>query len=238
MVILLTATVYPDNRMGQLQLKSSEIRLMQYQQALLFYLQKTNANKIVLCDNSGVSLDKFEEQKVIAQQAGKELELLSFVGDKEVAVQRGKGYGEGEIIKFAMKNSALINKDKDIVKITGRLIVRNIDTLMKGYRGKPTFNIAEHTEANRVDTRIFMVSKDVFEEHFIDRYEEVHDDKGVFLEQVYYECITRSELKVERFARYPRIRGYSGSTGAEYTFKEWKCKIKDILEVLGYFIPR
>lgn len=43
----------------------------------------------------------------------------------------GKGYGELQIIKYAVEHSELLEKCDFIVKITGRYLVENIDTFLK-----------------------------------------------------------------------------------------------------------
>ena len=101
--------------------------LNQYLLALQFYLQNTSC-PIVFVDNSNMDKTPFLEYE---SQYGSRLEILSFDGNK--VKTQGKGLGEMEIIEYALihsKFNLLLDKHR-IVKITGRLIVRNINSLLK-----------------------------------------------------------------------------------------------------------
>ena len=66
-------------------------RLKQYADAIHYYLETTN-NEIVFCENSNTNIfPLFENDK-----NNDRLEILTFPGNKEK--QKGKGYGEAEII--------------------------------------------------------------------------------------------------------------------------------------------
>ena len=66
-------------------------------------------------------------------------------------------------------------------------------------------------------------------------YDLVWDEKGIYLEKVYTRILSEQKIEVKNFPRYPRVIGISGSTGLEYGFTEWKCKIKDIISIFeGY----
>ena len=120
-IILLTGCINP-NGMAFTALTDATIRLKQYVTAINYYLNNTNY-PIVFSENSGTSINSYFN----SYNNNKRLELLSFKGNNNK--DRGKGYGEAEIIDYALKKSLIIESHKNncsIIKITGRLIVRNI----------------------------------------------------------------------------------------------------------------
>ena len=121
MILLLTACINP-NGMTMTALSDKEERREQYVKAINYYLKNTKF-PIVFTENSGTDISTLFENAI---KSGR-LEYLSFDGNH--AKERGKGYGECEIIQYALKNSTTIQsaKDKRIAKITGRLIIKNIN---------------------------------------------------------------------------------------------------------------
>ena len=95
-------------------------RLKQYIECIEFYLCKTSINKIVFCENSNYKFDSRALYE-LAKKNNKLLEILQFNGNYSQIVDRGKGYGEGEIIEYALQNSKLFLQSKYFVKVTGRL---------------------------------------------------------------------------------------------------------------------
>lgn len=74
---------------------------------------------------------------------------------------------------------------------------------------------------------------DIFNRYFRNVYDRVWDDQGIYLEKVYTEILSEEKLKVKNFARYPRVVGISGSSGLDYGFTEWKCRIRDVISLFG-----
>ena len=103
---------------------------------------------------------------------------------------------------------------------------------------KTYFNIPNRTLRTLYDTRIYAMPVKQFQKCFLNRYEEVLDDQGYYLEHVYTQILKEKRIEVTNFPRYPRIVGISGSTGNIYTYTEWKCKIKDIISWFGGYKVR
>ena len=124
-IILLTSCVNP-NGMPFTALSDINVRKQQYLDALRFYVNNTPL-PIVYVDNSNVDI---KEYNVISNIVDDRLELLSFDGNHDK--EHGKGYGELEIIDYAIKHSNIINSNKNvsIIKITGRLVIVNIMTII------------------------------------------------------------------------------------------------------------
>lgn len=234
MLAVITGTIRPGGQVGKLVLKDETERLKQYVEALQFTIRSKAFSKIVFCENSGSSMGKFDDLQAEALQNEVEFEMLSFEGNTEKVSLHGKGYGEGEIMDYVFENSRLLQGEPYFVKITGRLKIVNIKDICERINvGKCYFNIPNRTIRDYYDTKLYAMPTIVFREHFRKAYEEVWDDKGIYLEKVYTRILFEQKIKVYNFAKYPRVIGVSGSTGLDYGYTEWKCGIKDLISKAG-----
>ncbi|MBR0440133.1 MAG: hypothetical protein IJK27_05225 [Bacilli bacterium] len=191
---------------------------MQYVDAIRYYLLNTHY-PIVFAENSGADISCLFEDAI---KSGR-MEYISFYGNQNK--ERGKGYGECEIIQYALEHSFLINKSncKYIVKITGRLKIKNIKTLISFH----TFLSWKHSTICSInsnfsfpDSRIIIASKE-FYYFFLKKKEYIDDTKGYFFEHAL--CDTLKEYKKFPFSPFiiqPQIEGISGSTGNTYNNKK------------------
>lgn len=210
-VILLTACINPDG-MSFTNLNNPEERKKQYVEALAFYLNHTIL-PIVFVENSNTDISNlFEEQLTKGR-----LEILIFEGNKEKT--KGKGYGEAEIIDYALNNSKIIKDSYVLIKITGRLIVENVEKLVLA-RVILGLNKAVQCSINSkfsfADSRVIMVPVS-FMKRFLSRKSQINDSKDVFFEDVLLKLIKEeSPFYYFPFINEPQILGSSGSTGQLY----------------------
>lgn len=236
MLGIVTGTIKPAVQMGQLVIRNEKERLEQYREGLEHLLNTRAFSRLVFCENSNYGVEKLYYLKEDAKKKGIELELLSFQGDTKNICIQGKGYGEGEIMEYVFSNSRLIQKENYFVKMTGRLKVINGKNLADHLlESKTYFNIPNRTRRDIYDTRIYGMPILQFKKYFLDVYEQVMDEQGIFLEMVYTRVLRENKIKVTNFPRYPRIIGISGSGGIEYTYTEWKCRIRDILSQVNFY---
>lgn len=236
MILILTGTINPSLDVTSLTITDYKVRFKQYLECLSFYIQSGAFDKIIFCDNSGFDLSKFSPIQETATIYGVKLELISFKGDSKKVILKGKGYGEGEILEYIMRNSNLILDEKFFFKITGRLIVNNINSITKKVKDDINyFNIPNRNFRNMVDTRIYAMPVTIFKGYFLQTYHAVNDYENYFLEHAYTKTIQKSKLDVMNFPLFPRISGISGSTGNTYSYNEFRCKIKDILSYFNAY---
>ena len=166
MVIIITGTIVPEKHIGQLALRDHKSRLEQYILALKKLIEAKPDAKMIFCDNSGFGTDAFANLHRLAQGNGVQLEVLSFKGDNESVVRHGKGYGEGEIMKYVLSNSILAKKDDYLIKITGRLIVDNMPHIVKKVdKTRIYFNIPNIHRRDIYDTRLYAMPVNVFKKY-------------------------------------------------------------------------
>ncbi|WP_300563423.1 hypothetical protein [uncultured Acetatifactor sp.] len=233
--LIITATIKPVNGVYSLTVVDRDIRKRQYIDSLKYAIDYYDIERIIFCENSK-SVDKeIYSIKKYAEERNKKLEILSFQGDAQMILQKGKGYGEGEILKYAIDNSKLIEKEDYIIKLTGRLTVSNLDKIIKMATKQEMFINKLSIKGKVADTRLYIVKKDIYEKVFADIYLEIDDKEKKTMEALFYNQILRENLKVSSFGTYPEIIGISGSTGEEYRVAVFKHFIKIILNILGLY---
>lgn len=213
MIILLTGCIEP-NGMVQTTLNDKEVRKEQYINALNFYLQKTG-HSIVFVDNSNSDISYLFKSYVLSGR----LEYLSFSGNQRK--DKGKGYGECEIIQYALDHSKIIktSKDKRIAKITGRLIVSNINIIISLhsvlFNHNTTF-FSINSDLSFPDSRLIIAPND-FYSLLLNSKEDIDDSKGYYFEHALIDTFRKyRDLSYSPFYIIPQIEGMSGSTGEIY----------------------
>lgn len=213
MIILLTGCINPKG-MAFTTLSDQEERKAQYINAIQYYLSNTSS-KIVFSENSGTDISSLFKDAI---ESGR-MEYLSFHGNQDKT--RGKGYGECEIIEYALDNSKLIHSSKDqrIAKITGRLIVRNIKGILRWHKllfSKQTVFCTINSDLSFPDSRL-IVAPVSFYKAFLHSKELINDSKGYYFEHALCETLKReNDYSYSPFLFMPCIEGVSGSTGEIY----------------------
>jgi hypothetical protein len=229
MILLLTGCINP-NGMTQTSLNNPKERRNQYENAIHYYLKKTHY-QIVFTENSDIDISESFNDEI---KSGR-LECLSFSGNQDKI--RGKGYGECEIIQYALDHSRIIRTSthERIVKITGRLIIKNIKTILQTHQflfSRSTTFCAINSNLSFTDSRL-VVASEAFFRKLLKRKEFVNDSNGVFFEHILYQTIIEEKnIPFSPFIIMPIIEGYSGSTGHEYTNK--KVNLSFLIKYLRY----
>lgn len=223
MCLIITGTITPPKDVFQLYLTDSEERKKQYISSIRYYIENTKIQKIIYCDNSGT--DEDSNIKEMAIKKGKRLEWLSFTSDVTKVRKQGKGFGEGEIMKFIFSNSLLIRECKSFAKVTGRLIVKNIDAVIFT---SSINHIYCDIVNNYVQTYFYIMPTPIYKSYFLNAYQQVNDRSGYFLEHCFYTTLKEKNIRYRLFSLYPNIIGQSGSTGGSYELSYWQRLKKNI----------
>ena len=114
MIVLVTGTLVPRENVFALQLVDRDKRIGEYAESLKKLMVAKSVDKVVFCENSGdeQAVEKLREQLYDGKPENK-LEILSFQGDGDKVAKYGKGYGEGQVIKYALHNSRFLKNEKD-----------------------------------------------------------------------------------------------------------------------------
>lgn len=227
--LLITATICPHKVNSNVY--DVNIRKKQYKDSLEFFIIQKNIRQIVLCENNMFDFSEFSDLKSLANKYNKEIEFISFKGDYRMIQQRGKGYGEGELIKYAFKNSRLLRESEYFIKITGRLKVKNISKIINGiYNNSVYMKMLSIRDTRRwIDTRFYCMPIKIYNEYFLDLYKKVEDSKNETIEKIFYDTIIEKNLYIKDFCCLPNIVGISGGTGGRYNDNAIKYIIKNLL---------
>ena len=240
-IILLTACVTP-NGMTKTALQDPNVRLNQYIKAIRFYLRNTKYN-ICICENSNTDLSLYFKDSTDINR----LEFLVFKGNK-FDKSKGKGYGEAEIIQYAIEHSQIIDKNTRIIKITGRYIIRNI---IKEIEYIENLKLKENAEAfvftddiryYFCNSYFFIAPVSFFSENFLKHKNKIDDSHGLSFENLLFEeLIYYSNLNNRKFIipPYPlEIDAISGSSGKKYSLLTKKDYMKSLyLNIVTQNVP-
>ena len=215
-IILLTGCINP-NGMSFTQLTDVNERQKQYVNAIHYYIKETDC-KIIFCENSNTNIN------YLFDNYSERLEILTFNGNKDK--QRGKGYGEAEIIEYAFQKSKWLKENKIVIKITGRLIVNNIKHITKSRKSKKEFiTCLFHSDLKFADSRIICATSSFYKE-FYSKRNMINDSCGVYFEHILCSTVLESPLSFIPFSEEPLITGISGSTGKSYHIQPSSFKHK------------
>ena len=211
LVILLTGTITP-NILSNLTIKDPEAREEQYKEALQFYIDKTNY-KIIFAENSN---NQFKNFPYLPDR----IEYLTF-NSQLTKIDRGKAFKEMEIIDFVFQNSKFLEKAESIVKITGRLMVLNINNLSKRYlkslEKQSNLIYCYPYRPKNMDARCFFFTKD-FWPFLKTRGKDItltyNFEKSLW--DAAYDYQKFNENYYKPINPSPRIKGLSGTFGIRY----------------------
>lgn len=213
MILLLTGCINP-NGMLYTALSNTEERKTQYIEAINYYLSNTTY-PIVFVENSGTDISHLFTDAIKSNR----MEYLSFSGNNNK--ERGKGYGECEILQYAINHSVLINsaKEQRIAKITGRLIIRNIKRIVWWhtlFSSQQTIFFAINSDLTFPDSR-FIIATKTFYQTFLKSKDCINDSAGYYFEHALCDTIKREKgFAFSPFYIMPHIEGMSGSSGKLY----------------------
>ncbi|MFZ4801565.1 MAG: hypothetical protein ACOYLR_06200, partial [Chlorobium sp.] len=186
---------------------------------------------IVLCDGSN-----FDFSLIVKNQfPNANIECLYFNNSSSLVSLYGKGYGEGEIVKYALDNSIILNKYNSFSKCTSKLWLVNYFEYVKAWSGhlflcdcciasyRKIFNI----KPAFVDTRFYITNKSFYQKHLSLAYLNVRDADGYFLEHCFKDIIVTENIKRYISPVSLVLQGVSGSSGLSYNVVR-KSKTKEL----------
>jgi len=200
--------------------------------AIIKWISISKEIKIVICDGSNFDFTQIIHTTFPAQQ----IECLFFNNSSELVARYGKGYGEGEIINYALQKSSFMKNADFFVKCTSKLWVDNFFECLKYWNG--TFlcdcyfsymKRQKHMIFKSVDTSFYIVNKDFYIDHFSSAYLNVREAQRHWLEHCFRDIIIAKELKHFMLPVAPIVKGVSGSQGFENRYSLLD-KAKDTLK--------
>ena len=231
--LIVTSTVRSQD--PHLTIKDKNTRLYQLFCSMICWIKDSKIKNIILCDNSCLQ-EVFFPLNELAKEHNKNIEILTFHGDHQKVILYGKGFGEGEIIRYILQNSLLLKGKRTFFKITGRVFVENFDEIMDAEKTKKTvFDlrtrlwkkagwhiIAQLPFAEAINNRsigyistvFYKCSLSYYREHLIDCHAKVSDLYDLGLERRMFLPLMKNGFKT--FQVKPRLIGQCAGTGLSY----------------------
>lgn len=174
---------------------------------------------IVICDGSGFDFSELLERQFPMAR----IECIAFENDPAAVRKIGRGYGEGEIVRYALSHSRLIKEAGCFAKCTAKLWIqnyrhcllewnRNQNLLLKGVFSN-VFSPLRATAFSYVDTRFYISTITTYKAYFENAHFEIDSSAGQSLEECFRDIILRNALHASLFRVPPVICGVGGGTG-------------------------
>lgn len=214
--ILITSAISPPSNTPTLRMTDSNMRSITTRAAVFFWVGQ-GLQRIVICDATGTSVLSPDELATI-RKLGVSIEQLAYQQDDVLLAQRGKGFAEGQLIKFAVENSQLLGRSDAFFKCTGKVFCRNFaaiwDLIARNNIASLYWKLSEGPplDRNLVDARFFYTSRSDFHRLLLPAYEQSTETR--ILE---YNLLLGLDAQLQRGTSLrPQLSGFAGGTGNQY----------------------
>lgn len=229
--ILLTSSIIAHDRGVKLQ--DEESRLYHVLNSVEKWLRINPSLSIVICDGSYYDMNNILNRRFPHSK----IEYLRFKNDPVKVGLFGRGYGEGEIIRYAINHSELIKNAGGFSKCTAKLWVDNYWNCLHNWNEKflckgvflDAFSPFKPTLFHHIDTRFYIVNTSFYRDYFIDAHYDINVESGHGLEECFRDIWLNKDIKHAMFLTYPVIQGVGGGTGMYYSnraLRIWKERLR------------
>jgi hypothetical protein len=211
-------------------LRDPKDRIKHTVEAIEHWIKISPNLQIVICDGSNFDFSAILKDKF----PNHDFECLYFQNSIEKVKVQGKGYGEGEIIEYALEHSELLKKSNFFIKCTGKLWVENFAECLEVFKGnfrasayfKNAFSLLKKTTFEYIDTRFFISSIDFYTKNLMRAYELVGLADNKSIEHVFKDIVLEKNFSGVLFPVHPIVCGVGGGHGRYYK-NNIKRRMKD-----------
>ena len=216
--ILITSSIIPHDT--GVKLSDPQQRLFHAIESIEQWIRVAPGSRLILCDGSN-----FDFRSIIKEKfPNAEVECLFFENDHSKIITYGRGYGEGEIVKFALKHSDFLRETDAFAKCSSKLWVENYAECLANWRDEclfsgvfnNIFSISKPIEMIQVDTRFYISSIQFYLTNLIEAHQKIRKSVGFGLENSFHEILIEKKQKRYLFPSPPIIKGVGGGTGEYY----------------------
>ena len=213
-LILITTATNPPEGVHGLEMTNVAKRKITAKAAVFFW-SALGVKKIVVADATGQML--LEESEVLMlNKMNVEFEQIQYLQDNLVVIQKGKGFGEGALSKYALQKSQLIKNENSFFKCTGKVYCRNFVEIFNLIQANNIKNIfwRDALKGFIMDTRFFYVSKEFCNNILLPVFENIDDKNNMAMEHAVMKMAR--ERMTQGAATRPMLSGFSGSMNQPY----------------------
>lgn len=215
--ILLTSSVIAMDQ--SVQLKDEKLRIFHTLESIQNWINISPENKYVLCDGSGFDFSLL----VLKNFPGAKIECIFFNNDPNLIRLYGKGYGEGEIIHYALEHSKTLRESQWFAKCTAKLWVDNFLECVEEWNGdflcQAFFSNIFSFKKSRleyIDTRFYLANTNFYKKFFSRAHIGIGGVGGISIENKFLEISIEERLSGFLFKTAPIVCGVGGGSGKYY----------------------
>jgi hypothetical protein len=222
-------------------LRNEEERIKLTLEALKKWIEIAPTHKIIICDGSNYNFTNDCKKKIPKNN----IEFLYFENNTSLVREYGKGYGEGEIVKFALENSLFLRHEDFFIKCSARIWVENFRKILISWNGIFECDLGLKRNKLRVpiipyyvDTKFYIVNKSFYLKHFLNNYKNVRDKEWNFLEHEFFKSLLNLGDKVGPYliSQKPTILGVSGTYDKKYKTSKFYILKKQLTHFVKSYI--
>jgi len=237
--ILLTSSVVAMDQ--TVLLKDQNLRLFYTLESIKMWLEIAPKSKFVVCDGSGFDFSPLLQKEF----PDADIESLCFLNDVELVRLHGKGFGEGEIIRYALAHSKSLAESSWFLKCTGKLWVDNYQQCLAEWNGqflcKAFFSNVfsfRSTKLEYVDTRFYMVDKSFYLKYLSNAHSDLDAHSGSSIEDEFLGIVLAQGMRGIFFRTLPVISGVGGGSGKYYNTRILRRAKERLRSTLVSLTPR
>jgi hypothetical protein len=217
-IVLLTCAVDPRGAPSTIR-ADPKLRLREYEEAFRWWgkLSQRQGWGVLVVENTGFPIQRL-------RRCFPDSVPLRFISYEEQQSLSDRGKGVAEAAMFDRVADA-IEDDDVIVKVTGRLRVRNAAPIVRGVSSDVSGLF--RSDLARFDTRFFVSSGVAFRDIFVGLGDSIVESDGQYLEHATARAVLRSVASGTSFrplSRIPAWQGVSASTGENYSSLEAQAR--------------
>ncbi len=239
--MVLTASIHPNGMF--VKVSDSVTREKQYLGAVEALLRTASplVGGVTLIENTGADLNSFHELADRENRYQKKVEFIS-LNLNDYPREYGIGYGEFRLLDAGIAASKILTPDHHLVKLTGRLIVSNLTSMLGAMPEAVDMALdlkpSKDVSSGWCDSRLMVFSYNFYQSRIVGMYKQVNGTKNVTAEHCLYQVVRNSPGAriMARLPREPQWVGYSGSTGMQYD--SWKMRVKYPLKAIWRAMSR
>jgi hypothetical protein len=219
--MVLTASINPNGMF--VKVTDGKMRQEQYLRAVRALLETASplVDGITFIENTGADLAPFHELTRQSNRYNKNVEFIS-LSLNDYPRELGIGYGEFRLLDAGIAASKFLTPEHCIVKLTGRLVVRNLTSILVALPDE--FDMVADVRPYKdpatgmCESRLMAFSYHFYCNQIVGMYGNVDGSKGIAAEHCLYQVVRNNPKAriIGRLPREPYWLGFSGSTGMRY----------------------
>jgi hypothetical protein len=219
---------------ASVRLRDAVERLRLAMESVAEWLKIEPRQPLVLCDGSSFNFTNSVHKAFPKAH----IECLPFENPQELVRQFGRGYGEGEIVRYALHHSHFIAEAGCFAKCSSKLWVQNFLACARAWQGElllqgiflDALKPWRDPILSYIDTRFYIASRALYQQYFEDAHLRIDNNQHVGLENAFKDIFLEAKLRHALTPVAPVILGVGGAIGKYYK-NSFRRRLKEDLRL-------